>query len=180
MKHREKSIELLNNAVALEIETVLQYLYFHFHFEDKGYSYLANLFKSISIKEMGHIDRLADRIMFLKGEVIMKPSKGIVYLEKSKTGDINVDVKKVLGIAAELESITVDLYNKWACECSAEGDSASKRLFEELVANEEEHEDIFDTEGDNFHKFGDTYLALQSVQRVKAYPKEEESTGSEE
>lgn len=51
MLHREKNIELLNNAVALEIETVLQYLYFHFHFKDKGYSYLAKLFKMISIKE---------------------------------------------------------------------------------------------------------------------------------
>ncbi len=166
MKHREKSVELLNHAVALEIETVLQYLYFHFHFEDKGYGHLAKLFKMISIKEMGHIEKLSERILFLKGDVVMKPSKGIIYLEKDKSGDINFDIKRVLEIASGLESSTVDLYNKWACECGATGDSASKRLFEELVEMEEEHEDIFDIEEDNFIKFGDTYLALQSIQRM--------------
>ena len=40
MANREKSIELLNKGVAKEIETVLQYLYFQFHFEDKGYTHL--------------------------------------------------------------------------------------------------------------------------------------------
>lgn len=166
MLHREKSIELLNNAVALEIETVLQYLYFHFHFEDKGYSHLAKLFKMISIKEMGHIERLSERILFLKGDVIMKPSKGIVYLAKNSTGTIDFDIKKVLEIASNLELSTVEIYNKWAVECGAADDSASKRLFEELVEQEESHQDTFDIEGDNFAKFGDTYLALQSIQRI--------------
>ena len=35
MTSRDKSIELLNKGVAKEIETVVQYLYFQFHFEDK-------------------------------------------------------------------------------------------------------------------------------------------------
>lgn len=166
MVHREKSIELLNHAVALEIETVLQYLYFHFHFEDKGYSHLAKLFKMISIKEMQHIERLSERILFLKGDVVMKPSKGIVYLSKNASGEVDLDIKKVLEIASALELSTVEIYNKWACECGATGDSASKRLFEELVEQEESHEDTFDIEGDNFAKFGDTYLALQSIQRM--------------
>lgn len=177
MKHREKSIQLLNQAVAAEIETVLQYLYFHFHLEDKGYSNLAAIFKSIAIKEMTHIDQLSDRIMFLNGDVTMKPEKGIIYFEKGKDGKVKFDVKKVLEIASKLESTTVDMYNKWAAECGAEGDSASKRLFEELVVQEEKHEDTFDTEGDNFEKFGDTYLALQSIQRMKSYPQDSGETG---
>lgn len=180
MMHREKSIKLLNNAVAIEIETVLQYLYFHFHFEDKGYSHLAKLFKITAIKEMGHIERLSERILFLKGDVIMKPSKGIVYLEKDTPGKIEFDIKKVLEIAIALEISTVELYNKWACECGTEGDSASKRLFEELVEQEEEHQDTFDVEEDNFVRFGDTYLALQSIQRVGGNTEGSEgSTGME-
>ena len=82
MANREKSIELLNKGVAKEIETVLQYLYFQFHFEDKGYTHLSKLFKNVAIKEMMHIDMLSDRILFLKGDVIMKPLSDIVYLEK--------------------------------------------------------------------------------------------------
>ena len=43
MATREKSIELLNKGVAKEIETVLQYIYFQAHFEDKGYTHVLSL-----------------------------------------------------------------------------------------------------------------------------------------
>ena len=40
-------------------------------------------------------------------------------------------------------------------------------MFEDLVAEEEEHQDLFETEMDNLEKFGDNYLALQSIERSK-------------
>lgn len=166
MANREKSIELLNKGVAKEIETVLQYLYFQFHFEDKGYTHLSKLFKNVAIKEMMHIDMLSDRILFLKGDVIMKPLSDIVYLEK-KDDKIDLDIRRVLQIASDMESKTVDLYNDFAAQCGAAGDATSKRLFEQLIEVEEEHEDTFDIEGDNYDKFGETYLALQTIQRVQ-------------
>jgi bacterioferritin len=43
----------------------------------------------------------------------------------------------------------------------------SKKLFEELVADEERHYDQYDTELENMAKFGDRYLALQSIERSK-------------
>jgi len=43
----------------------------------------------------------------------------------------------------------------------------SKRLFEDLVADEERHYDEYDTELENMDKFGDKYLALQSIERSK-------------
>ena len=100
MANREKSIELLNKGVAKEIETVLQYLYYQFHFEDKGYTHLSKMFKNIAIKEMMHIDMLSDRILFLKGDVIMKPVSEIVYLDKVD-GKVDLDIRKVLQIAAD-------------------------------------------------------------------------------
>lgn len=173
VQQREKSIELLNKGVALEIETVLQYIYFYLHFEDKGYNHLSRLFKQIAIKEMDHIERLGERIMFLKGDVVMKAAKPITYLESN-----DFDVNKVLQIAFNLEVGTVNAYNQWACETGALGDSGTKRLFEQLVEMEEEHQDTFDTEDDNLKAFGVNYLALQSVQRATSEAKEEEgSTG---
>ena len=70
------------------------------------------------------------------------------------------------GCAME-ESSAMD-YNKWANECSANADSVSKQLFEELVADEERHFDQYDTELDNMDKFGDRYLALQSIERSRS------------
>ena len=164
MANRDKSIELINKGVAKEIETVLQYLYFQFHFEHNGYTHLAKLFKNVAIKEMMHIDMLSDRILFLKGDVIMRPASDIVYLDKVD-GKPDLKIEKVLKIAAQMENMTVDLYNDFAKQCGEAGDATSKRLFERLVEVEEEHEDTFDIECDNYEKFGETYLALQTIQR---------------
>ena len=58
---KEKSIELLNKAVADELFAVHQYMYFHFHCDDQGYELLAGLFKRTAIEEMIHIEKLAER-----------------------------------------------------------------------------------------------------------------------
>ena len=47
----EKSIEVLNAAVADELSAVHQYMYFHFHCDDQGYDLLAGLFKTTAIEE---------------------------------------------------------------------------------------------------------------------------------
>jgi bacterioferritin len=58
-------------------------------------------------------------------------------------------------------------YNKWANECAAAADSMSKKLFEELVMEEERHFDQYDTELGHLVEYGDSYLALQSIERSK-------------
>jgi len=69
-----KSIELLNKAVADEMSAVHQYMYFHFHCEDQGFDLLGDLFMKTAIEEMGHIERCAERILFLGDEVEMVAS----------------------------------------------------------------------------------------------------------
>ena len=154
----EKSIELLNKAVADELSAVHQYMYFHFHCDDQGYDLLSNLFKRTSIAEMLHIERLADRILFLKGEVEMTASSAV---QKKH------NVEEMLTLAAKMEEESAKEYNLWANECSKNADSVSKQLFEGLVAEEEVHYNQHDTELDNLKKFGDRYLALQSIERSK-------------
>lgn len=72
---KAKSIELLNKAIADELFAVHQYMYFHFHCDDQGYDLLANLFRKTAIEEMLHIEKLAERVLFLKGEVEMVASQ---------------------------------------------------------------------------------------------------------
>ena len=73
----------------------------------------------------------------------------------------------MLEIAAEMETGSARDYNNWANECSKNADSASKKLFEALVDDEERHFDQYDKETENLAKFGDNYLALQSIERSK-------------
>jgi bacterioferritin len=155
----EKSIELLNKAVADELAAVHQYMYFHFHCDDQAYDLLASLFKQTAIAEMLHTEQLAERILFLKGEVEMVLSDEVQKIH---------DVRQMLEVAKSMEEGAVRQYNLWANECAANADSATKKVFEALVEDEEGHYDQFDTELDNLERFGDRYLALQSIERSKA------------
>jgi bacterioferritin len=154
----DKSIELLNKAVADELYAVHQYMYFHFHCDDQGYDLLASLFKRTAIQEMIHIERLSDRILFLKGDVTMNAASEVQKIR---------DVADMLKLAAKMEEESATEYNIWANECSANSDAISKQLFESLVADEEGHFNQYDTELENLKKFGDGYLALQSIERSK-------------
>jgi bacterioferritin len=155
---KDKSVELLNKAVADELSAVHQYMYFHFHCDDQGYDLLAGLFKRTAIEEMLHIEKLAERIIFLKGEVEMKASTEVKKIH---------EVKAMLEKAAKMETSSANDYNKWAIECSSNADSVSKSLFEELVVDEERNFDQYDMEMENLEKFGANYLALQSIERSK-------------
>jgi len=155
----EKSIDLLNRGVRDELSAVHQYMYFHFHLDDQGYDLLASLFKRIAIQEMVHVEVLAERVLFLKGDVTMGLADEVKPVQ-------NVD--EILNMARAMEQKSAQEYNVWANECSANNDAVSKQIFEKLVADEEGHYDIFDNELDKVKQFGDRYLALQSIERSKA------------
>ena len=154
----EKSIELLNCAIADEMTAVHQYMYFHFHCDDQGYDLLATLFLRTAMEEMVHIERLAERNLFLKGEVEMKASKEVQKIH---------DVGEMLKLAQHMEESSVMDYNRFANECAQNADSNTKKLFEDLVNDEERHYDQYDIEMDNIKKFGQNYLALQSIERSR-------------
>jgi bacterioferritin len=152
----EKSIDLLNRAVADELAAVHQYMYFHFHLDDQGYDLLSALFRRTAIQEMTHIELLAERILFLKGEVIMNASAEVKLVH---------DVAGMLEMGRMMEENSARCYNEWANECSANNDSVSRKIFEQLVADEEVHYAQYDNEWDKVNQFGERYLALQSLSR---------------
>ena len=159
MSKKEKSIELLNRAVGDELLAVHQYMYFHFRCDDMGYDLLSGLFKRTAIQEMMHVEQLAERILFLKGEVEMVVSGEVKKIHEPK---------EMLELATAMEIGSVNDYNAWAQECAANADAVSKKLFEALVGEEEVHQDQYETELDNLEKFRANYLALQSVERSKS------------
>ena len=154
---RTESIKLLNESVADELQAVHQYMYWHFHLDDQGFAPLAGLLRRIAIMEMGHVERVAERILFLKGEVEMVPAGGVEKITEPEA---------ILNRAAEMEQAAVVAYNKSALQCSQNADAVSKQLFESLVTDEEAHFDEFDKQLDNIKRFGLSYMALQSFNQT--------------
>jgi bacterioferritin len=150
---KSRSVELLNQSVADELSAVHQYMYFHFHLADQGFGPLALLFKRTAIAEMGHVEILAERILFLKGDVQMTPAAAVEKI---------TDAAAMLAKAMEMEQGSARDYNKAAQQCGANADAVSKQIFENLVRDEEMHQDQFEKQLDNIKRFGPSYLALQS------------------
>ncbi len=135
-KDTQKSIGLLNKAVGDELQAVHQYVYWHFHLDDQGFGPLADLLKRTAIVEMGHVERVAERILFLKGDVCMAASAQVQRIVEP----------------AEMELQSARDYNKAALECSANAVAVSKQIFEALVGDEEGHFDSFDKQPDNIKR----------------------------
>jgi bacterioferritin len=141
MMNRERSITLLNTAIGDELAAVQQYLYFHFHLGDQGFKHLAELFKRTAIQEMGHVEALAERVLFLKGDVEMAASAPVAKITSAP---------EILAKALEMEEGGARDYNQ------------AKQLFERLINEEERHFSGFEKHLDNIKKFGPSYLALES------------------
>jgi len=158
---KAKSVILLNKAVADELQAVHQYMYFHFHLSDQGFEPLAKLFKRTAVAEMGHLELLAERILFLKGDVAMVTSGPVEKIAEPEA---------ILAKAMAMEEEGARSYNSAALECGANADAASKKIFEGLVGDEEGHYDHFEKQRDNIKRFGLSYMALQSFDKGTAGP----------
>jgi bacterioferritin len=146
----QKVIDLLNKARSRELTAISQYMAQHYELEDSDFGKLASKFKEIAIAEMKHAEKLAERILFLKGEPTSKPD-GV-----AKKGQ---KVSEMLNTNMALEAAAMKMYNEAAMVCAAEKDQISKELFEDLLKDEEDHLNYFENTKDHVDKLGAAYLA---------------------
>jgi bacterioferritin len=149
----QKVIDLLNKGRARELTAISQYMSQHYELEDSDFGKLASKFKEVAITEMKHAEKLAERILFLKGEPTSKPDA------LAKKGQ---QIPQMLTTNMALEVGAMKMYNEAAMVCAAEKDQISKELFEELLKDEEGHFNYFENTKDHVDKLGAAYLATQT------------------
>lgn len=151
MKGDTKVIEYLNSALRSELTAVSQY-WLHYRLqEDWGFGKIAAKSRAESIEEMGHADKLIERIIFLEGH----PN-----LQKLDSLRIGETLRETLDcdLAAEHDART--LYIEARDHCEKVGDYVTKTLFEELIADEEGHIDYLETQIDLFDTLGEGSYGL--------------------
>ncbi len=146
----KKVIDLLNEARSRELTAISQYMAQHYELEDQDFGKLASRLKEIAIQEMKHAEKLAERILYLKGEPTSKPD-GVAKKGQSIADMLATDVA--------LETQAIEMYNNASVICAAEKDQISKEVFEELLKDEEEHLNIFENIKNHVDKMGAAYLA---------------------
>ena len=131
----EKLMNLLNQSIARELAVSIQYMWHHIMAVGIENPAVTDIFKKIAIIEMKHAEKIAERLDYLGGVPTTKPSE-------IKVGG---DLKKMLKDDLEAEKEAITLYRQVIKVAEEEGDIVTRRLFEEILADEEEHENTFKT-----------------------------------
>ncbi len=135
---RETVIKICNEALATEIVCVLRYKRHYFMAKGINADSVAAEFAEHAAEEQAHADRIAGRIVQLGGEPNLSPD-GLSSRSHSEyvEGDTLIDMIKEDLIA---ERIAIDSY-KEIVEYLGDKDPTTRRMFEEILAVEEEHAD---------------------------------------
>lgn len=132
----EKTIAILNEALATEIVCVLRYLHHYFMATGVHGKSVADEFKEHADAEREHADRLAERIQQLGGKPDFNP-RGLLERSVSQyvEGETLADMIREDLIA---ERIVIEVYQGMVRHF-ANNDPTTRKLIEEILEDEEEH-----------------------------------------
>ena len=128
-------LDMLNKAIARELQVSIQYMWQHVLWRGvKAYT-VKDEFKTIAIAEMRHAEAIAERLAYLGGTPTTKPD--IIF--------VGVDLEEMLRMDVKAEEEAIEIYKRIIKIAGDENDFTTKRLFEKILSNEEDHHDTFST-----------------------------------
>lgn len=134
-KVSKELLNLLNEAVARELQVSIQYMWQHVQWPGvKGYA-VAETFQSIAIAEMKHAEAIAERLYYLGEIPTTKPTPIFV----------GGNLKEMIQHDIAAEAGGINLYKTIIKKASDEGDVTTAFLFKGILQQEEDHHDTFTT-----------------------------------
>lgn len=146
-------VDLLNDALTLEL-TVTNTYFLHARMLDNwGFTKLGKVFYDLSIDEMRDADAIINRILLFDGH------PNVQRLNPIQVGE---SPEEMLRLALEGERGAVAQFRAAAEACRSLGDPATGAIFEEMVRDEEQHVDYFESQLDALARLGEAaYLSQQ-------------------
>jgi bacterioferritin len=135
VKVSDKLKEMLNNAIAREIQVSIQYMWQHVQVVGVKGVAVQDKFQSVAIMEMKHAEKIAERLWYLEGTPTTKPAP-------IKVGE---NLKEFLELDVKAEVEAIDMYKLIIEQAQKEGDVTTAFMFKEILEDEEEHHDLFTT-----------------------------------
>jgi bacterioferritin len=128
-------IDALNQDLSLELGAITQYMWHHAMAEGKESPAISDLFRKIGIVEMKHAEAFAERIVYLGGAPTTKPAE-------IKMGG---DLKKMMEDDLAGERHAIKQYKAHMKLAEDMGDPITRRMLEDIIRDEEEHDDQWST-----------------------------------
>jgi len=135
---RTDIIKLLNDSLATELVCVLRYKRHHFTAQGLASPKIAEEFMVHANEEAAHADRLARRIVQLGGEPDFAPDS---LLKRSHAAyDDSTELKSMIRANLVAERVAIETYSQ-IIALIGDKDSTTRRLLEDILAEEQEHAD---------------------------------------
>jgi bacterioferritin len=130
----KKLLDLLNEGIAREIAVSIQYMWQHVMVKGMYAEAVGPVFRTTALNEMLHAEMIAERLDYLGG----KPTT------KAKTITVGgSSPKKMLQLDVKAEEEAIALYKQIIKLADKEDDITTRKLFEDILRDEENHHNIF-------------------------------------
>lgn len=149
--YTEDYFALLNKAISTEIASIIQYTNQHEKMallelrmkntaleaitETNKTAVVSKILKETFMQEMDHLEKISERIYLLEGEATWKPDPLPV---------VGNTAQEFLVLDHALESSAITLYRQIIAEALKRGDTLTRRMFEDIIIQEENHFWTFD------------------------------------
>ena len=134
-KASDKLKQLLNDAIAREIQVSIQYMWQHVQVMGVKAVAVQDKFQGTAVAEMKHAEKIAERLWYLGGTPTTKP----VAINVGK------NLKEFLELDTKAEEEAIVMYKGIIELAQKEGDVTTAFIFKEILEDEEEHHDLFTT-----------------------------------
>lgn len=134
-KASSKLADMMQKAIAREIQVSVQYMWQHVMAKGLESAEIAEIFEEVAIAEMKHAEKIAERLFYFD----------IVPTTKPDPIKVGGTLKEMLEADAKAEEEAIVLYKEIIKQSASEGDTTTRLLFEQILADEEGHHDTFTT-----------------------------------
>lgn len=131
----QRIIDALNKDREDELSAIIQYMKHHYEGEGMESPEILNIEKDIAIAEMRHAEKLGERINYLGGT----PTKDMSPIAEGG------DIRKMVQDDLAKENAAIRQYKEHIKLAAEEGDPTTRLMLEEILKEEEDHANTWET-----------------------------------
>lgn len=131
----QRLLNILNESIARELAAIIQYMWQHVMVTGLESAEFMDILEKISIQEMKHAEKFAERLDYFGGVPTTKPSE-------IKVGG---DARQMLRDDIAAEKGAIELYKRAIKLCQELDDPTTRHIYEDILEEEEDHDYTFST-----------------------------------
>ena len=129
----EKLKSMMVDAIIREMEVAIQYIWQHVTIKGMFSEAVGPVFRVVALQEMMHAELIGERLDYLGGELPLHP----------KNIKVGGPAEEMIRNDVKAEEDAIELYKEIIKVAKDEDDTTTRKLFEDILRDEEDHHNTF-------------------------------------